>query len=119
MLAEESGIGERGASALIVLKPKLEQMLERSGMTELYRNVELPLEHVLFDMESAGFMLDREVLCSLGETMAARSEELAKEIHELAGESFNILSRSSFPWYCLKNSAFRRERKQNGIFDRQ
>lgn len=92
MLAEESGIGERGASALIVLKPKLEQMLERSGMTELYRNVELPLEHVLFDMESAGFMLDREVLCSLGETMAARSEELAKEIHELAGESFNILS---------------------------
>ena len=92
VLAEESGIGERGAAALIVLKPKLEQMLERSGMTELYRNVELPLEHVLFDMESAGFMLDREVLCSLGETMAARSEELAKEIHELAGESFNILS---------------------------
>lgn len=92
MLAEESGIGERGAAALIVLKPKLEQMLERSGMTELYRNVELPLEHVLFDMESAGFMLDREVLCSLGETMAARSEELAKEIHALAGESFNILS---------------------------
>lgn len=92
VLAEENGIGERGAAALIVLKPKLEQMLERSGMTELYRNVELPLEHVLFDMESAGFMLDREVLCSLGETMAARSEELAKEIHALAGESFNILS---------------------------
>ena len=67
-------------------------MLERSGMTELYRNVEMPLEHVLFDMESAGFMLDREVLCSLGETMAARYEELAKEIHALAGESFNILS---------------------------
>ena len=92
VLAEESGIGERGAAALIVLKPKLEQMLERSGMTELYRNVEMPLEHVLFDMESAGFMLDREVLSSLGETMAARSEELAKEIHALAGESFNILS---------------------------
>ena len=93
VLAEESGIGERGAAALIVLKPKLEQMLERSGMTELYRNVELPLEHVLFDMESAGFMLDREVLCSLGETVAARSgRKLAKEIHELAGESFSILS---------------------------
>lgn len=112
VLAEESGIGERGAAALIVLKPKLEQMLERSGMTELYRNVEMPLEHVLFDMESAGFMLDREVLCSLGETMAARSEELAKEIHELAGESFNILSPKQLSVVLFENSAFRRERKQ-------
>ena len=117
VLAEESGIGERGAAALIVLKPKLEQMLERSGMTELYRNVELPLEHVLFDMESAGFMLDREVLCSLGETMAARSEELAKEIHALAGESFNILSPKQLSVVLFETQPSAAKENKNGIFD--
>lgn len=92
VLAEESGIRERGAAALTALKPRLERELGSNGMAELFRNVEMPLEHVLFDMESAGFMLDRDVLSSLGARMAARSAELADEIHALAGENFNILS---------------------------
>ncbi len=41
-------------------------------------------------------MLDREVLCSLGETMAARSEELAKKFTRLRGKFQHPFAETAF-----------------------
>ncbi|MCH5278915.1 MAG: DNA polymerase I [Christensenellaceae bacterium] len=91
-LAEESGIGARGAAALVLLHTRLMRQLTERGMLRLYIDVELPLVRVLFDMEQTGFMIDKEVLLGLGESMAEQTCELSKEIYEQAGEKFNILS---------------------------
>lgn len=91
-LAQESGIGARGAAALVLLHTRLMRRLSECGMMKLYTEVELPLVRVLFDMERTGFRIDKEVLIGLGESMAERTCELAKEIYEQAGEKFNILS---------------------------
>lgn len=59
---------------------------------ELYRNTELPLIKVLFDMEQTGVCVDEETLYK---TAAQFSEELSlitNQIYTLAGESFNVNS---------------------------
>jgi DNA polymerase-1 len=71
-----------------VLSPRLEEL----GMTDLYRNVEIPLAGILMEMERAGVSLDVRSLGDLSsklERMIARSEE---EIYCLAGTTFNINS---------------------------
>ncbi|MBO4878666.1 MAG: DNA polymerase I [Clostridia bacterium] len=92
-LLSESGLASLPApAALFALRADMLRRMEESGMTSLFREIELPLTEVLFDMERTGFMIDREVLTELGAGMAERIKALGAEICELAGEDFNILS---------------------------
>ena len=91
-LAEESGLGSGSAASLMLLRTMLGNKLAENGMDKLYYEVELPLVGVLFDMERTGFMVDRDVLISLGSRIKKRAEEIESECYELAGERFNILS---------------------------
>ncbi|MFW6107512.1 MAG: DNA polymerase I [bacterium] len=67
------------------------QLRER-GLEELYRQVEVPLVGVLADMERRGVRVDLELLAELSADFQERIDALAREIHELAGEEFNINS---------------------------
>lgn len=66
--------------------------LEKEGMVSLYRNIELPLLKVLFDMELEGFRADAGVLRELSVQYSGRLNSLSARIFELAGENFNINS---------------------------
>ncbi len=68
------------------------ERLKSAGMYELYRDVELPLAHVLFSCEKAGIRVDRDKLIAYGESLTGRIKELENSIHEQAGEVFNINS---------------------------
>lgn len=70
----------------------LEEELKRKQLFSLYREVELPLIEVLFDMEITGVLVDREVLKKIGEKLGVEAETYASEIYEAAGEKFNINS---------------------------
>ena len=59
---------------------------------KLFYEVELPLVAVLAAMEHTGVKIDIEVLAALSENMAHESQILVQEIHNLAGETFNIAS---------------------------
>lgn len=91
-LAEETGLDTFGAAALRFLEKSLGERLGDNGMEELYREVELPLVTVLYDMERTGFRVDSEVLLQLQKRLSERSRELESGIYEQAGEKFNILS---------------------------
>ena len=67
-------------------------MLHRMRGTTVYRTLERPLIPVLSDMEMAGIKVDRRQLERLSGEFAARIDELKLEIHEAAGEEFNIAS---------------------------
>ncbi len=71
-----------------VLKPRL----AAEAMASVYETLERPLAPVLMRMEMAGIEVDREELSRLSGEFAQKMAALAAQIHEMAGEKFNIAS---------------------------
>lgn len=78
------------AHAVWYLKDDLESELKANGQYELYQDLEMPLAHVLGDMEYAGIHVNRKTLDDMSDDMEARIGKLEANIHELAGTDFNI-----------------------------
>lgn len=71
-----------------LLKPEI----ERRGLMDLYRSMELPLSAVLARMEQTGIRIDPQELSRLSVMMDVEIKRLTAEIHVLAGHEFNIAS---------------------------
>lgn len=80
------------AIATLDLCNELRKKIIESELTDLYRNIELPLEECLFDMENSGFLIDKNVLESLNRRYTSDIETLLTQIYDIAGESFNVNS---------------------------
>ena len=72
--------------------PVLSGELKTKGMLSLYREIEMPVAFVLYDMEKEGIAIDRDALKKYGEDLSVSIAELEKRIYEAAGEEFNINS---------------------------
>ena len=68
----------------------LRQKLLQARKVTVYETLERPLVPVLAEMESAGVLIDTNLLRKLSNEFAQISAGLEKQIHTLAGESFNI-----------------------------
>ncbi len=69
-----------------VLKPGL----VKKRVTTVYETMERPLVPVLAQMERHGILVDRDTLSRLSNTFAQKMAALEAEIHEVAGQSFNV-----------------------------
>ena len=69
-----------------LLKPRLHQV----RVTRVYESLERPLVPVLTEMEMTGIKVDRDTLSRMSNTFAQKMTALEADIHELAGESFNV-----------------------------
>lgn len=79
--------------AVITQLPKYyHQRLVELSMIELYREIELPLARVLAKMEIHGVKVDEVTLQEMNDTLLQQLAEIETEIHDLAGETFNINS---------------------------
>ena len=67
-------------------------LLEESGLTGLMHDVEMPLLPVLMEMEMTGVCVDQDKLRELSKSFATQLGVLERDIHSLAGETFNINS---------------------------
>ncbi|MBP5231569.1 MAG: DNA polymerase I [Clostridia bacterium] len=63
-----------------------------SPLERLYEDIELPLAHVLANMEKCGFRVDADGLRAFGETLAEEMRACEDDIFRMAGHSFNINS---------------------------
>lgn len=70
----------------------LMKKLEETGMKKLFEEIEMPLVFTLYDMEQDGIRVNGEELKNYGEALVGRIDELEHQIHEAAGEEFNINS---------------------------
>ncbi|WP_307336017.1 DNA polymerase I [Caldalkalibacillus uzonensis] len=71
----------------------LREELAKHHLLSLFEDLELPLSHILGDMELHGIKVDPNRLQKMGEDLKARIEALTREIYELAGGvEFNINS---------------------------
>ncbi|MBP3755477.1 MAG: DNA polymerase I [Lachnospiraceae bacterium] len=72
---------------------KIKTELESTGQMNVYRNIELPLSYILYDMENLGILVKARELEEYSERLSGRIDELEKKIHEESGEpDFNINS---------------------------
>ena len=67
------------------------ELLERRQLS-LLNDIELPLENVLYEMETAGFKIDREELSRFSEMLGNRISALENSVYFMAGEEININS---------------------------
>ena len=96
-LAQDHGLGAdvddpTGADALIICALaalQRERLVER-GLDRLLLEVELPLVHVLREMEIVGVKLDCDLLARISERVQGEVLELEHEIYDLAGTEFHI-----------------------------
>ena len=80
------------AAAMLYLDEELNKFMSEKKVDVLYNDIEKPLVGVLFDMEQAGFTVDREIIKALSEKFTGEIASLKQEICSLAGEDFNINS---------------------------
>ena len=83
--------GQR-AQAVDRLAPGLWRDVESAGLTRLARELELPLVEVLTRMEGHGVRVDTSVLATLSRDVDAQCAAQEKELHALAGRTFNVNS---------------------------
>jgi DNA polymerase-1 len=69
-----------------ILKPRLAS----DHMATVYETLERPMVPVLARMEKRGISVDRQMLSRLSGDFAQGAAALESEIHELAGETFNV-----------------------------
>ncbi|SMX45517.1 DNA polymerase I [Actibacterium lipolyticum] len=69
-----------------LFKPQLHQ----KRVTTVYETLERPLVPVLAKMEMTGIKVDRDTLSRMSNAFAQKMAGLEAEIHELAGQSFNV-----------------------------
>tara|TARA_Y100000739_G_scaffold228358_2_gene239947 strand:- start:767 stop:3556 length:2790 start_codon:yes stop_codon:yes gene_type:complete len=64
--------------------------LHKKNVTKVYEGLERPLVSVLANMELEGVKVDRDILSRMSNTFAQKMANLEFEVHEAAGEVFNI-----------------------------
>lgn len=80
------------ADITLQLKNILEPKLKEREVNQLFYEMEMPLVRVLTEMEMNGVRIDTKALQEVSESFTKRMNDLEAQIHQLAGESFNVSS---------------------------
>ncbi len=80
------------ALAVSMIHEESARLLEEYGMTELMREVEIPLSAVLAEMEEIGFKIDPCGIAKYAEELLRMENAIADSIWMQAGHQFNINS---------------------------
>lgn len=119
-LADEAGIAvaeeivDPAAAAVgrvALLAQHQRKLVESAGLTELLRDVELPLVDVLREMEREGVKLSVPRLDEVGNEVRAEIADLQEKIHALAGRPFTIGSPKQLGEVLFEELGLTRKRK--------
>lgn len=82
----------RRAHAILLEAARQEQRLEEEGLSHLLHDVELPLAHLLAELERRGVLVDTARLAELSIICGKQLAELELHAHKSAGKDFNVNS---------------------------
>jgi len=71
---------------------ELSRLIDLNSCQFVYTNIERPLIPILYEMEKAGFKVDRDALLQYTKEIESKILNLEKQIYQIAGEWFNINS---------------------------
>ncbi|MBT9384018.1 DNA polymerase I [Pseudooceanicola sp. CBS1P-1] len=89
-LDKATAYGAEDADVTLRLWQVLKPRLHREKVATVYETLERPLAPVLAEMEMHGIKVDRDTLSRMSNAFAQKMAGLEAEIHELAGETFNV-----------------------------
>ncbi|MEM8591490.1 MAG: DNA polymerase I [Pseudomonadota bacterium] len=89
-IEEASKYAAEDADITMRLWQEFKPKLHRSKVTTVYETLERPLVPVLARMEMDGIKVDRDTLSRMSNAFSQKMAGLEAEIHELAGETFNV-----------------------------
>ncbi|TMV83859.1 DNA polymerase I, partial [Thioclava sp. BHET1] len=92
LVAVEDAVAYAAEDADITLRlwQLFKPRLHRAQVTTVYETLERPLVPVLAEMEMTGVLVDRDTLSRMSNAFAQTMAQLEDEIHEAAGEKFNV-----------------------------
>jgi DNA polymerase-1 len=77
---------------LLQLESLLQSELKKVDALFIYEKLDRPLIPILYQMETRGVRLNQKALAEFSAELGGEIKSLEKEIHQLAGEEFNIAS---------------------------
>ncbi|AZZ37687.1 DNA polymerase I [Bdellovibrio sp. qaytius] len=80
------------AEAFVQLSIVVQTEIREKGLLPIYEKLEKPLIPILYAMEKVGIKLDIETLAVFSKELTDDIAKLETEIHQIAGEKFNIAS---------------------------
>lgn len=81
------------ADLTLMIHHKLWSTLTKEAkLTDLFNNIEMPLAIILANMERTGVLIDESQLRQYSKEIQTKLNILEQQIHQLAGETFNISS---------------------------
>lgn len=80
------------AYSIYKTRDNIENELQKNGMDELFKNIEMPFVYTLSDLETAGIRLNTKELSDYSALLGEQIGIVEKKIYEKAGEVFNIQS---------------------------
>lgn len=89
---KEISCGEERAFYIYKLFKELSKELDDTAQTKLYREIEFPLSHVLFEMEKEGFFVCTDKISEFSKKLSAMADGYCEKIFALAEEKFNVNS---------------------------
>ncbi len=86
------GVGNCHAHVMQELMLEQKKIIKNRQQEKVFDEIEMPLIPIIFDLETTGFKIDKDVLASLDAEYSEKLNELTENIYENAGQSFNINS---------------------------
>ena len=80
------------AEIALCLSEVFQPKLRAAELDDLLQEIEIPLTYVLADVERVGVSLDLPFLQAMSRDMSSQIDGLVSQIHDMAGEEFNINS---------------------------
>ena len=89
---EESNTPKEAYQIHKALKKALEKKMQAQGVYSLFKDIEIPLIAVLYNMEDRGILINKQEVESQAVELERDLQKLEQEIYQLAGEEFKINS---------------------------
>ena len=78
------------ADFALQLAPMLAAKIAEDGLGKIYTEIEIPMEPILADIETAGMKVDADALRSFSDFISEELSLLRKKIYGISGREFNI-----------------------------
>ncbi|MGH8664871.1 MAG: DNA polymerase I [Burkholderiales bacterium] len=92
-IAQAGAYAAQAAAVVLRLQQTLLPRIEADErLAQVYGEIEIPVERVLFAMERQGVMLDAQLLEAHGRTLGSRMAAIEQQAYEVAGHPFNMNS---------------------------
>lgn len=82
----------RKSATVLGIVQKQQEELDKTDMTGLFQDLEMPLSRILADMEKQGIAVNKDDLVQLGKEFEAQISRLVTEIYAACGTEFNLNS---------------------------